>query len=67
MIYDLSSEFKLQILRNVSLYTDTLPIGGCDATLKAAAETDLLKTLEDAAPQFDYDILVNAVFIYSQT
>ncbi len=46
-----------------------LPIGGCDATLKAAAETDLLKTLEDAAPQFDYDILVNAVFImiFSQT
>jgi hypothetical protein len=47
----------------IFLTLHSLPTGGCDATLKAAAETDLLKTLEDAAPQFDYDILVKAVFI----
>ncbi len=35
-------------------------IGGCDATLKAARETDLIKDLLDTSlPSFDYDIMVN--------
>jgi hypothetical protein len=32
--------------------------GGCDTTLKAASETDLLKNLEAKAHTFDYDIMV---------
>ncbi len=33
-------------------------LGGCDATLKAAKETDLLSTITVAPRNYDYDILV---------
>ena len=34
-------------------------LGGCDSTLKAAEENDLLQTIEQNTTKYDYDILVN--------
>ena len=33
-------------------------IGGCDTTLKAADETDLLQTIQQNSTKYDFDILV---------
>ena len=66
----MSSALILQVLSTV--YTTTLSqkldhiskrnnffsIGGCDKTLKAAEETDLLENIRKKTQTFDYDIVV---------
>jgi hypothetical protein len=44
------------------IYNKFVPLGGCDATLKAAQETDLLQTLAENTTKYDYDILVKKTF-----